>query len=449
VLGGQACPDRDAEIVPAMRAAALALALLLGCGACGRPDPAPPDPAPGAGSTDGPPPGAPGDGAGGTGAGGEDPRATIAFERLDASGDCAGVVPEGREGTAPVAIAWTPPDGAACEGGFTDGTGHVAVSARPPGATTTAWRFHARDGAALGEARDAAELVPAPDGFHALRRTAGPGPDTPVLEQVAFGPDGAERRATTVSGDPATETSFGWAFAADPAGGSAVAFDSVNLGGNHWYTLRATRFDAEGGPRAEPARVAAEPGPAPIFLGTGVSGHGDQLLLRQQSAFVGAAWLDGAGAQVASATWDAGDRTEVVLGDGAYQPHALALSPLLDGGLAVRVDGTYRRAYPARAGRSAPLPAWLAERAGATYRFTRGNAGYAVFRPGAGTSGGDCARRIELVSPSGRLCGRAVLPAPEGACTPGAIDQGWDGSVVEQLAPGACAWRVWPRLLAP
>jgi hypothetical protein len=32
-------------------------------------------------------------------------------------------------------------------------------------------------------------------------------------------------------------------------------------------------------------------------------------------------------------------------------------------------------------------------------------------------------------------------------CTTGALDQGWDGTVVQQTAHGACGYRWWPRLL--
>lgn len=431
-----------------MRPALLALlAALLGCGAPGPADPAPPgtsEPAP-----DEPaPPGSPGgaEDGGGSGAGGAGASApSAAFERLDVSGDCAGLVPDAAAAAPPVLLDWTPPAGGSCEGGLTDGTGHVAVSARLPSGVT--WRFHAPAGDARGTAA-AETLSPQPDGFHGLRVSPGPREDAPLVEHVALGPGGDARSATPVSGDPALEAHFAWSYAADPAGGGAVIFQSVNLQGNHWFVLRTSRFGAGGEPGVEGARVATDQGPGPIFRASGVSRSGEQLALWQQSAFVSAAWLDRAGAEVASATWDAGDPAEVAIGDARYAPHALALAPLLDGGLALRVDGGFRRAYAPRAGRSVPLPAWLAERAAASFRFTRGNAGYAVFRPGAGTSAGDCARRVELVSPSGRLCGRAVLPAPGGACEPGVIDQGWDGSVVEQVAPGACTWRVWPRLLA-
>jgi hypothetical protein len=227
-----------------------------------------------------------------------------------------------------------------------------------------------------------------------------------------------------------------------------VVFQSVNLLGNHWFALRATRFDASGAPRHVDAPIAADVGPGPIFLAAGVSRGGDALVLYQQSAFVSAAWLDADGHVVLSAPLDAGDRTAEVLGDERYVAHALELSPLLDGSLALRSDGVFRRAYAPRAGRSGPLPAWLAARAGGTFRFTRGNIGYAAL-PAAGAEAPDCAQTVDLVSPSGRLCGRVVLREPgAAACRTGVVDQGWDGTVVRQSAEGACTWRAWPGLLA-
>jgi hypothetical protein len=34
-----------------------------------------------------------------------------------------------------------------------------------------------------------------------------------------------------------------------------------------------------------------------------------------------------------------------------------------------------------------------------------------------------------------------------GPCTTGAIDQGWDGTVVQQASADACTYRWWPRML--
>jgi hypothetical protein len=86
-------------------------------------------------------------------------------------------------------------------------------------------------------------------------------------------------------------------------------------------------------------------------------------------------------------------------------------------------------------------------------RVAQGGRAYAFFRAVPGSR--DCAQASDLVAPSGRLCATltfqsevAPVRAPDGACVRGAIDQGLDGTVVQQLRSGACIWRFWPRLLA-
>ncbi len=92
-------------------------------------------------------------------------------------------------------------------------------------------------------------------------------------------------------------------------------------------------------------------------------------------------------------------------------------------------------------------PAWLAARTNQTFRFTRGNRGYAFFPP-AGQNSADCTQAVELLAPSGRRCVKLTFRRDGNACVTGAIDQGWDGTVVQQASSGACGWRSWPGLLA-
>lgn len=61
--------------------------------------------------------------------------ASATFERVDGGGDCAGLVPA--RDVAPVTVRRSPPAGAACLGGTSDGTGAVAVGARTPGETVS------------------------------------------------------------------------------------------------------------------------------------------------------------------------------------------------------------------------------------------------------------------------------------------------------------------------
>ena len=104
------------------------------------------------------------------------------------------------------------------------------------------------------------------------------------------------------------------------------------------------------------------------------------------------------------------------------------------------------RIYPRLATRTVPLPDWLAARSAWTFRITRGNAGYAVFPP-PGAASADCTQAFALVAPSGRLCLRVTLREDGAGCTTGALDQGWDGTVVQQSGHDPCTFRWWPGLL--
>ena len=130
------------------------------------------------------------------------------------------------------------------------------------------------------------------------------------------------------------------------------------------------------------------------------------------------------------------------------------LEPLLDGSLALRFAGTWTAVIPRLGTVHAPAPGWLSGRVGTTLRFTRGNRGYAVLPP-AGEPLADCAQAVELRGPSGRLCGRVTIREGEGACVSGAVEQGWDGTLIHQSTRDACTSagcsctvHAWPRLLA-
>lgn len=412
-----------------MRPARLVLALLLA--ACGA-DPAPASqagPTGGDAAAAGGPGGPPGDGGKQT--------ADLSLERLDASGDCAGMMPDAIPD--PVTVRREPGAGETCGVAVGDGTGAVAIAA-VAGETAT-WQAYAADGSPLGAFEAGARVVATPDGWHALV-ASGPGA---AADLVAFSPAGAERRRTAVTPDPARFDAFRSTLAADPDGGSVVIARATHLYGNHWSVVQAHRFDASGAPRWPDGVPAGGDDAArePYFHGGGASTRGEVLVVAQDSAFVDATWLAGDGHGLA-----AGDRVEPsdeVAGPGLS--HALELVPLLDGAIAVRSDGTFRTTFRHLETAASPLPAWLAERAAASLRLTRGAAGYAALPP-AGEASPDCTQRIDLLSPSGRLCGRVVLREPGGACTTGAVDQGWDGTVVQQSARDACVYRWWPGLLA-
>ncbi len=429
-----------------MRPASLLLALsLLACE--GDPAPAPPpDDRAGAGGSGGSAAGSgPGDAAGGApadapGAAAPAP-AGASLERVDDAGDCAGLLPSSVP--EPVVVRRDPGAGATCAGGTSDGTGAVALAAVREGGVAT-WQTYGAGGTRQGAFDAEPALVPGAAGWHAIVVTPGAAGGDPRAEHVLFGPDGGAGARTAVTPDPARSTHFAWRLAPDPRGGALAVVRSTSLYGNHWSAVEAHRFDAAGRPRW-PGGIGVSTDDSalePMFLGGGVSTGGDALVVAQDSAFLDASWLDADGHGVAAS--DRGERSDDVVGPGL--DHAIDLVPLLDGAVAVRADGAFRRLYAPRATASAPLPAWLAERATSTLRFTRGGAGYALLPP-AGRASADCTQRIDLVSPSGRLCGRVVLREEGGACATASVDQGWDGTVVQQSARDACTYRWWPGLL--
>lgn len=367
--------------------------------------------------------------------------AGVAIERLDASAECDGLLPS--DAPAPVVVYRPAAGGERCEAGVSDGTGAVALGARDASGATT-WQVYAADGTPRGAFAGDPPLVPAPSGWHVLVRAAAvpPGGD-PVVEHVAFGPAGEPGARVRVSPDPALLARFRWQLAPDPAGGSIVVIRSTSVAGNHWSRVDAGRFDAPGARRSLAERITIDDSALePMFLAGGVSTRGDALVLSQDSAQLDVTWLDASGGLRSSA--DRAERADTVLGSAA--PLELELVPLLDGSLAVRADGAFRRRYEHLATVSGPLPGWLAARPTATLRAARGGRAYAVLPPAGGPSPA-CTQAVEIVSAGGRACGRITFREEGTGCTARAIDQGWDGTIVQQSGRDPCTYRWWRGLL--
>jgi hypothetical protein len=367
--------------------------------------------------------------------------ASLSIERLDADPECDGLVPAAVP--APVAVHLEVPPGGACVGGVSDGTGAVALGVRGADGSVT-WRVHGAGGAAAGTFPADAPLLSQPSGWHALAVSRPPPGADPTVDHVVASRSGEVTVRARVSPDPSVGVGPRWSLSADPAGGSAVAVRATNVAGNHWTSVTVQRFDAAGAPRwPGGARALTADGPREaMFLGAGVAVDGDLLVLAQHSAFVDVAWLDPAAASAGGSALQEGAAGVV----GAGLSHALDLSPLLDGSVAVRSDGTWRRTYAPRAAASAPLPAWLAARADAGLRLAPGGRGY-VLLPPVGRAAPDCATRVDLVSRGGRTCGRITVREPGADCTTRDVEPGWDGTLVVQSAADACTLRWWPALL--
>jgi hypothetical protein len=340
-------------------------------------------------------------------------------------------------------VRWQAPNRAICAGGISDGSGHVAVSGLPAYGGAV-WKAFGPDGSERGQFVGW-PLVPEPSGWHGLDIKPRENMGTRVLHQ-RFSPRGELLDVADANSDPDQLQSEAWSLAQDPRGGCFTLVGEMDLFHNHWTRLEAQRFDEAGRPVwPQPLAFNSNDDRAFLFVAAGVSVRGDALALRQSASSVDVTWIRPDGAPVAEAV--RAEPYAELTGSADVRKYQVELVPLLDGDLAVRVDGTFRRRYPHLGTQTAALPAWLAARSAWTFRFTRGNHGYALFPP-RGQAAPRCDQAIELLAPSGRLCGRVTLVGAGDACETGVVDQGWDGTVVQQRARSACAWRFWPGLLA-
>ncbi|WP_242395559.1 hypothetical protein [Anaeromyxobacter oryzisoli] len=360
----------------------------------------------------------------------------MTLERVDASSECDGLVPD--QAPAPVAIAVAPPDGHACAGGLSDGTGSVAVEATGSGASS--FQAFGADGSPAQTFEAAPPLVADLRGWHAVRAEPA-GEVATTLQHLSIAPDGAVARADQIFSSSGGSQNPRWALAADPRGGSLAAVVSVSSTGNHFAGVDTHRFDASGAPSAAVSVLGSET--EPILVLGAVTRGGEAFVAWPLAGSLFVRWVgaDGVVHEIGA------DDLRLL---GQSPSGVLAAAPLLDGGIAVGRGGHWARRFAPRAQASEPAPAWLSARDGWTFRFTRANEGYALLPP-AGQGSGDCSQTIDLLAPSGRLCGHVVLHRGEGdgaPCTTGIVDQGWDGTVVQQTTADACTYRSWPRLLA-
>jgi hypothetical protein len=368
--------------------------------------------------------------------------AELLIERLDADASCGGIVPAAAG--AAIEARRDVPEGTACLGGTSDGTGVVALAWREPTGAGVVQTF-AADGSARGSVavEGLGALAPQREGFHAIASAAG------GARFVAVAADGTLARA-----DPVAPPELGLVAAQlvpDPAGGAVVLARGTHESGNHWFELLAERRDAAGAPVSGPARVTNGADPtAPMFFGGAVSTTGATLAVWGEQGTTRVAWLGGDGA-LAGEPGDDVPAADLGLGFGA----ALELAPLLDGTVALRSDGAWRRRWAPAATTGTAVPAWLAEHPDVHVRHVRGGTAYALV-PDPVPAAAPCAQRVELRNAEGRLCGAVTVTSGAGACATGRVEVGRDGTLVQETPPAqeacaggacSCSVRFWPGLL--
>jgi hypothetical protein len=354
---------------------------------------------------------------------------TLSIQTIDSGGDCAGLVPASLP--APATATFAPPPGFSCAAGTSDGTGAVALGARDA-AGEGFWQTFTPGGDARGTFQ-AWPVFTEPSGWQggvAVRNA--PGGQTVQVAVLTFSPSGGLVARVDLNDQPYPWTGIGgWELQQDPLGGSAL-FMTWSAPNGPWREV--LRFDASGALRGR-GRIDE-----PYFMAHGVSNRGDAMALSYTGG-PSLQWIAPDGTtELRGADWD------------SFRAQAMGFAqPLLDGSLvASDASGPYGRQFPYLAAAGVPGPSWLRTYAGWTLHFTRGNRGYAFLEP-AGDFRGGCDQDIDLVSPSGRLCGRITVlaePGGSGGCTTGSLDQGWDGTVVQQSQRDGCRFRWWPRLLA-
>jgi hypothetical protein len=343
----------------------------------------------------------------------------VDVERLDTASECDDLVPSNVP--APVSVG-AQSSGSSCFRAISDGTGHVAAAVNI-GASGVQWQSFGPDGHPGQKFSLSDTPWPQPEGWQGLLFQTGKQPDV-----LTFFADGTPRHAE--SPRPTTFQPTFFQDVQDPRGGLLLVETGPAIGGAGGPPClgEARRFDATGAPVGTPGTVGCG------VSSTGVSNAGEALIRETSSTGFLVRWLRDDGGPAAPPGVDP-DQT---FGQ---------LRPLLDGSLVVWNPTSYLRRYPHLATASENAPPWLAARGGQTFQFTRGNRGYAFFPP-AFQNSANCTQVVELVAPSGRRCAKLTFRRDGNACVTGFIDQGWDGTVVQQTSSGACGWRFWPGLLA-
>jgi len=383
--------------------------------------------------------GAGSDAGGGSGGGGQDGGT--------ASSDCDGLVP-GTPG-APSEFRWmnrdlNPTSGGYCGRGETDGTGHVALSWQDP------WQPHDSKFAFLDPATGSQvgsydkgirlELIGQARGFMGANCVG----SICQSNYVVLDPVGK-----SVYESPGQGQSPGLQ-ANDPTGGMIHArYDPPNSGYGESVTVLLDAIDPSGGIRwTQPLPDKFLMQFNPMLAGVDRQGNVLALWVSEQRYGKGTwagQWFDHAGTpgpvfQAFSGGASPSELHERV-GDG------LLVSGYTPGG------GQWTGKFDAGATSMSPPPAWFAARPGKSLHMIHGGKGYAVLpAPENSTS---CEQQIEVISPSGQVCGSATFSIGGGACTTGTIIVGYDGTVVQQGPREretcsandhicTCAYRYWP-----
>jgi hypothetical protein len=340
--------------------------------------------------------------------------------------DCDGLKPEPAGAaltfqTAPV----TATTFVGCEPGTADGSGNLALSyATNPAPPTWHYSFLDPGGTVLGKAdfQGLKTVIAQLAGYEGVVQQG-----SPILYQL--GKDGKVLKAVTLKG-----ASRGFN---DPSGGVVVYEEDV--------TKHFQAYDASANLRWD-VNFSPETG----FNTLGVDRQGHVLVLFDGTSRYGAGTL--AGFWIDHEGKNKGTVFRAV--DGLSSTTGIELATRVNDGLFLSQNGKWLREFPSRGTSSQGAPDWLGQKAPTKLRMAHGGTAYALL-PLDGSTASPCAQQIEIVAPSGASCVTLPFPIPGGgaaACTTGALEVGYDGTVLQLLpttcgATCACKWQWYRGLL--
>ena len=258
---------------------------------------------------------------------------------------------------------------------------------------------------------------------------------------------------------------------------------STDVNGSAWFTpdpkgglLAVGHFSAGSAPREPPADQMIEMfnadgttrwGPAALGSNAAVFGAGVDLLGRAVVI------LDGGSGNI-DAIWFNSDGKpatgvfRLISGFSAGPSTWFETSPLIGGGLVLRrmdapSDRDERRTsqwlliLPSGSASTGAAPDWLTSRPNTEMQLARSGRAYALL-PWS-TDASVCDQQVEVMSPSGRSCGKADFSVDGSSCRTRDLRLGYDGTVLqmmpvdrEQNSPAGspiytCTLRYWPAAL--
>jgi hypothetical protein len=347
------------------------------------------------------------------------------------SAACQGVVPA--ELPAPASATVPHADGDECWSASSDGQGFIVADAHAAQESTFAvhWVILDPRGTQSGGFNAGMAIAPQPSGFHGTSfffSQSSPPSEVAFLEWSETG----TMVSNSVIGSDACGPAGAWRV---PRGGS-IALTICGSGAHgvvHAYRFAAdgTRFRKDGSFTGASFGLLFPRFPQSLSVIAGSDVSGNMLIVAYPGSVAGlkdddfaAQWFDPFGAPL-TAVFSAAKGTGEA-----------ALRPLVEGDLALQIDGRWVATLSAGSAGPHPVPDWLASRDHFDFEIVRGGKAYALIP----RNGAPDTRTLEFLTPGGERCGATTFPI-------GGLSVGFDGSVIAASGDGGCKKTWWTGLL--